>query len=457
MNLSKFSSKIAKLSSKRFSEVKQKCLDHSFFSWSAQKMIDPLVMTKADGHYFWDEQGNKYFDFNSGLMCNNYGYNHPTMKKIMKEQIDEYSYASTSFATPIRAKASEAVANLMPGDLKKIFFTLGGAEANENAIKFAKHFTKRNKIIARYKSYHGATLGAISLTGDNRRWINEPGMPGVLRTFDTYKYRCPIYREGMTDNEYAEKLIEVLEYQIKFENPDDIAAIFIETVVGSNGLLIPPGNYLKLLRNLCDKYGILLVCDEVMCGFGRTGATMAVNHWDVVPDLITSAKGLTGGHSPLGMVAVSSKIAKEFEKRPFMGGLTYSCIPICMASAYASCKILKEENIVENSKKQGKLMNTLMLDLLNKHECVGDVRSIGLFGGIELVKNKKTKEVFVPYGKSNPEINEILGFMKKNGVYAINFHNVLYCNPPLTIKEDELKSVFKVIDEALRIGDKYCH
>lgn len=434
--------------------IKETCAKNTIYSWSAQNKINPIVIDKAEGCFFWDYNNKKYFDLNSGLMCTNVGHNHPKIIKGIKDQLDKLSFAAPQFATEIRAKASESIAKFMPGDLKKLFFTLGGAEANENAIKFAKFYTGRNKIMTRYRSYHGATLGAITLTGDYRRWPNEPALPGVLRTFTPYKYRCPIWEKGMSDEQYADKLINILEYQLIFENPESFAAVFIEPITGTNGILIPPADYLPKLRKLCDKYGILLVCDEVMSGFGRTGKTFAVDHWNVVPDIITCAKGLTAAHLPLGMCAVSQKIAKKFEEVTFSGGLTYQAHPASLAAALACMEVMEEEKVVENSEKMGKVMRQLMEEMKDKHPSVGDIRSIGLFGCIELVKNRETREPFSHYPNSSEVMTKIIEYLKVNGVYTYAFTNYFMTNPPLTVKEHELRDVFKIIDKSLEISDK---
>ena len=436
-------------------DLKAQVKDNTFYSWSAQSKVNPWPVSKAKGCYFWDFQDNKYFDLNSGLMSVNVGYDHPKILQRLREQIDTLTFAGPLMVTDIRARASEKLITWLPGDLKKVFFTLGGAEANENAIKFAKQFTKRTKIMSRYRSYHGATQGAMSISGDYRRWPNEPSMPGCIKTFDTYTYRCPFYRPGMTEEEYGEKLIEILELQLIFENPTSFAAIIVEPVVGSNGILIPPKNYMPLLRKLCDKYGILLICDEVMSGFGRTGSKFAVNHWDVVPDILTSAKGLTGSHAPLGMCAVRPHIAQHFEDTPLSAGLTYHCHPIGMAACLGSLEAMEEENVVENSKNMGKYMKSIMDKLADKHPCVGEVRQIGLFSCFELVKDRKTKEPLATFPGTSEAMAAITGHLRKNKVFSFAFINNLMCNPPLIVKKDELDEVFKHVDTALSEGDKF--
>jgi len=453
-----------KLQSKSFSshkkthtaeEINHLCKEYTMFSWSAQAKIAPIAMTKAKGCFFWDASGKKYFDMNSQLMCSNIGHGHPKVIQAIKDQAEELAFAGPAFSTRIRAELGPKLAQHMPGDLKKFFFTLGGAEANENAIKFAKFFTGRNKIISRHRSYHGATLGAITLTGDPRRWPNEPGMPGVVRIFDPFKYRSILYKEGMSDEEFSALMLQELEETLMFEHPESVAAIFIETVTGSNGIIPPPQGYLQGLRRICDKYGILLVCDEVMCGFGRTGEWFAVDHWNVVPDILTVAKGITCGYLPLGAVAVNPKIAAAFENKVFSGGLTYQAHPMCLAVASAVLDVLVEEKVVENSKKIGKVLENNMRLMKEKHPSVGDTRSIGLFGAIELVKNRKTKEPFAPYGGTSEVMGKVMGYLKENGLFAYAFGHILHTNPPLVVNEQELNDAFKVVDGALSIADKY--
>ncbi len=436
-------------------EINRLSKEYTLFSWSAQNKIAPIAMEKAKGCYFWDADGKKYFDMNSQLMCTNIGHSHPKVIQAIKYQAEELSYAGPGFTTRVRAEIGPILAKHTPGDLNKFFFTLGGAEANENAIKFAKFYTKRNKLISRYRSYHGATQGAISLTGDPRRWPNEPSLPGIIRIFDPFKYRSHLYEPGMKDEEFSSKMLNQLEETLMYENPESVAAIFLETVTGTNGLIPPPNGYLQGLRKMCDKYGILMVCDEVMCGVGRTGEWFAVDHWNVVPDMITMAKGLTSAYLPLGAVAVSPKIAKEFEERVFQGGLTYQSHPMCLATAIAVLKTMEEEDIVGNAKRMGKIMAEIMQNLKEKHPSVGDARSIGLFGALELVKNRKTKEPLAPFSVTSEAMTKTNGYLKENGIFAYAYSNILHTNPPLVVNEEELRSAFSVVDKALDIADKY--
>jgi taurine--2-oxoglutarate transaminase len=426
---------------------------HTFYSWSAQAAVNPIPMVKAKGVYFWDAHGKRYLDFNSQLMCVNIGHGDQRVIDAIKAQADELAYAGPGMATPIRAELGRMLAELTPGDLDKFFFTLGGAEANENALKLARGYTGRHKIITRYRSYHGATAGAISLTGDPRRWANEPGLPGVVRVFDPYKYRSPLYREGDSDQEFARKCLDQIEEVIMYEGAHTIAAVFIETVTGTNGLIVPPDGYLQGLRDICDKYGILLVCDEVMCGLGRTGTWFAVDHWNVVPDLITMAKGLTSAYMPLGAVAMSDKIAEYWEDQVYYGGLTYNAHPMSLAAAVANLKVIQADDLLGNTQRLGRVMAGLLDDLKAEHPSVGDVRSIGLFGLVELVKNRATKEPMAPFNGTSPEMQRLAAFFKERGLYTFVHWNNFFTNPPLSIAEPELREAFEIINEGLHLTD----
>jgi taurine--2-oxoglutarate transaminase len=426
---------------------------HSFFSWSAQDAVRPIPMVRAEGVYFWDASGKRYFDLNSQLMCVNIGHGDRRVIEAIKAQADELVYAGPSMATRVRAEIGRELATVTPQGLDKFFFTLGGAEANENAIKMARAFTGRHKIITRYRSYHGATAGVMTLTGDHRRWANEPGIPGVVRVFDPYAYRNPLYREGDSDELFARKCLDQIEAVLMHEGPQTVAAFFLEPVTGTNGILIPPNGYLQGLRAICDKHGILLICDEIMAGLGRTGAWFAVDHWKVVPDLMTMAKGLTSAYLPLGAVAISERIADYYRERVFYGGLTYSAHPMCLAAAVGTLRVMKEDDIVGNSRRMGAVMAQLLANLATRHPSVGEVRSIGLFGCIELVKNRKTKEPMAPFGGTSPEMQQLGAYLRDQGVYNFTWYNMLHTNPPLTVTEAELREVFGIIDKALEITD----
>jgi len=427
--------------------------EYTLWSWSAQAAVNPIPMVRGEGIYFWDADGKRYVDFNSQLMCVNIGHGDRRVIEAIKQQAEELPYAGPGMATRVRAEFGPLLAKHTPGDLNKFFFTLGGAEANENAIKFARFYTGRHKIITRYRSYHGATHGAITLTGDPRRWPNEPGMGGVVRVFDPHKYRSLLYREGDSDEVFAQKCLDQIEEVMMYEGPHNIAAVFIETVTGTNGLIVPPNGYLQGLRALCDKYGILLICDEVMCGLGRAGEWFAVDHWNVVPDIITMAKGLTSAYMPLGCVALSQKIAHYFDDRVFSGGLTYNGHPMCLAAAVANLKVLEEDDLVGNARRMGNVMASLLDDLKAEHPSVGDVRSIGLFGIVELVKNRKTKEPLAPFNGTSEPMQKLAAFFKQQGLYIFTYSNTFFTNPPLCITEAQLKEAFEIINEGLAIAD----
>lgn len=420
---------------------------YTFWSWAAQDAVNPIPMTRAEGVYFWDADGKRYVDMNSQLMCVNIGHGHPRVIKAIQDQAARLAYAGPSMATEVRAEIGPLLAAHTPGDLDKFFFVLGGAEANENAIKLARQSTGRHKIIVRYRAYHGATAGAITLTGDYRRWANEPGIPGVVRVFDPYRYRCAFCKNspGGCTLDCLNHIEEVIQY----EGPHTIAAVLIETVTGTNGLIVPPDGYLPGLRQLCDKYGILLICDEVMAGFGRTGEWFAVDHWGVVPDIMTMAKGLTSSYLPLGAVAIGGKVADYFRKNTFYGGLTYNAHPMSLAAAIETIKVMEDEDIVGNAKRMGMVMARLLDDLKAEHPSVGEVRSIGLFGVIELVKNRETKEV-MPAG----EMAKASAYLKEQGLYHFAPGHLLFTNPPLIITEAQLKEAFNIINEALAITDQ---
>jgi taurine--2-oxoglutarate transaminase len=426
---------------------------HTIFSWSAQGAIAPIAMVRGEGIYFWDADGKRYIDMNSQLMCVNIGHGERRVIEAIKRQADELVYAGPGMATPVRARLGKMLAALTPGDLDHFFFTLGGAEANENAIRIARTVTGRQKIMVRYRSYHGATLGAISLTGDPRRWANEPGIPGVVRFFDPYKYRSHLYREGDTDEEFTRRCLEELEETIQYEGGHTIAAIFVETITGTNGIIVPPDGYLQGVRAICDRHGILLVCDEVMCGLGRTGTWFGVDHWGVIPDIITMAKGLTSAYLPLGAVAVSSRIAAHYDKNVFYGGLTYSAHPMSLAAAEACLQVMIDDDMVAHTRRMGAVLTGLHQEMKRKHTSVGDVRSIGLFGVLELVRNRRTREPMAPFNGTSPEMQRLGAYLREQGMYAFINWNNLFTNPPLCITEQQLRESFEIIDRALEITD----
>ncbi|HXH94202.1 MAG TPA: aminotransferase class III-fold pyridoxal phosphate-dependent enzyme [Thermoanaerobaculia bacterium] len=426
---------------------------HTIFSWSAQGSVNPIPMVRGEGIYFWDANGKRYMDMNSQLMCVNIGHGDRRVIDAIKRQAEELAYAGPGMATPVRARVGKMLADLTPGDLNRFFFTLGGAEANENAIRVARMVTGRQKIMARYRSYHGATSGAISLTGDPRRWANEPGLPGVVRFFDPYKYRSHLFREGDSDEMFTRRCLDEIEETLMYEGPQTIAAIFVETVTGTNGLIVPPDGYLQGLRQICDRHGILLVCDEVMCGLGRTGKWFAADHWNVVPDMITMAKGLTSAYLPLGALAMSDRIANYFDKNTFFGGLTYNAHPMSLAAAEACLQAMIDDDTMVHTQKMGRVLRELHGVMKDRHPSVGDVRSIGLFGVLELVRNRITKEPMAPFNGTSPEMQKLGAFLKENGMYAFINWNNLFTNPPLCITEAQLREAFELIDRGLEITD----
>jgi taurine--2-oxoglutarate transaminase len=438
------------------SEILPLSLEHSFWTWSAQGSVSPIPVTRAKGVYFWDTDDKRYLDFNSMLMCVNIGHGDERVIEAIAEQARQLPFAAPSMTTKPRAVLGKMLSEITPGNLNHFFFTSGGADANENAIKLARAYTGKHKILARYRSYHGATTGAMSLTGDPRRLAWEPNlMPGVVHFLDPYRYRSTFHRsnQDISETEFTQDYLNHLEEMITYEGPQTIAAVILETVTGTNGIIIPPDGYLQGVRELCDKYGILLICDEVMSGFGRTGKWFAVDNWNVVPDLMTMAKGLTSAYAPLGAVAMSDEIAEFFEDKVYYGGLTYNSHPISMAAAIATIKVMQEDNLIEHTQQMGTVLRRHLNDLGEQHPSVGEVRSIGLFSAIEVVKNRKTREPMAPYNGTSPEMDSIRHYLLDNGVYTFIHWNTILVNPPLIINEEQLAEGFKVLDEALKITD----
>jgi taurine--2-oxoglutarate transaminase len=428
-------------------EIVELSREYTFFSWSVQSKVDPLPIVRAEGVYFWDASGKQYLDFSSQLVYLNVGHQHPKLVRAIQEQAALLCVVQPGNATEPRGVLGKQLAQVTPGNLKKVFFCLGGAEANENAIKIARMFTRRSKFIARYRSYHGATHGAIALTGDPRRLSSEPTMPGVVHVFDPYCYRCHF---GWTPDKCHRECITHIEDVIRFEGQDNIAAIFMEGVTGTNGLLVPPDDYWPRIRQMCDKYGILLVSDEVMSGFGRTGKWFAVDHWNVIPDIMTVAKGITCGYVPLGAVVVSETIAQGLEDTMLSCGLTYSAHTLACAVGIAALQVYQEEGLIENAARLGQGLGSWLEEMKARHPCVGDVRYIGLFSTIELVKNRATKEPLqtAPLGK----------LLRDRGLSTLTPANLISICPPLCITEQQLRDGLRIIEEVLDIADKeYVH
>ena len=415
---------------------------HTLYEWSAQSKVDPIPVAGAKGCWFWTPEGKRFLDFNSQLMCVNIGHGHERVIRAIQQQAEQLAYANPFMATEPRARLGEKLASITPGDIDVFFFTNGGAEANENAVKLARQFTGRHKVLARYRSYHGATAGAITLTGDPRRWAAEPGMAGVVHVMDPWHG----IQRGWQDVDSA---LADLEEVIQFEGPQTIAAFILEPVTGTNGVLVPPDGYLQGVREICTRHGILLIADEVMSGFGRTGEWFAVNHWNVVPDLMTMAKGLTSAYVPLGAVGMRRAIAERFSDKVFYGGLTYNSHPLGCAAALATLSVYEDEDLIGNARRLGKVMTELMRALEAKHAIVGDARSIGLFGLVELVKDRQTKEPLAPYNGTSEPMQKLARFFRDNGLYTFVRWNTFFTNPPLSITEQELRQGFDIIDRAL--------
>jgi len=425
------------------------------YSWSVQDAIQPIAVAGADGRHFWDYDGKRYLDFASQRVNVNIGHQHPKVVAAIKEQADKLCTIGPPMASESRSQLGRLLAEVTPGDLTLSFFTNGGAEANENAVKLARLYTGRHKIIARYRSYHGATHGAITLTGDPRRWPAEPGMAGVVRMLDPYTYRCPAgHPDPCPVCTGAPHLEEILEY----EGPHTVAAVILETVTGTNGIIPPPDGYLQSIRETCDRHGILLILDEVMAGFGRTGRWFACDNWDVVPDILTVAKGINSGYVPLGAMIAREPIAEWVRGRFFPGGLTYAGHPLACASAVASIEAFREEGIVENAAEVGGYIGERLHELAERHPSIGEVRGLGCFWGLELVKSRETREMLVPFnagGEAAAPVARMAREALERGLYLMTHWNVVMVVPPLTITREEADEGLAILDEALAIADEY--
>ena len=430
---------------------------HVFHSWSAQGTLNPVEITGGLGSYFWDSTGKKYLDFSSQLVNLNIGHQHPKLVAAIQEQAGKLCTVAPPFANDARSEAARLITELAPGDLNMVFFTNGGAEAVENAVRMARLHTGRQKVMSTYRSYHGSTSTAIAMTGDPRRWPNETGTAGIVKFWGPYAYRSAFHSSN--EKEECQRALQHLEDTLMVEGPHTIAMIALESVVGTNGILVPPDGYLQGVRDICDRYGIEMLCDEVMAGFGRCGEWFAVNKWNVVPDLITFAKGVNSGYLPLGGVVISQKIADTFKDRQFPGGLTYSGHPLACASAVASINIFKEEKIVENAKNIGATVIGPELEKLKaKHPSIGEVRGLGVFWAIELVRNRETRKPLVPFNAAGADAKPMLDIAaecKKEGLWPFAHFNRMHVVPPCTISADEVREGIAIIDQALTIADSY--
>lgn len=432
-------------------------LEHNFWTWSAQAKVKPIPIKSAKGVYFWDVNGKKYLDLNSMVMCANIGHGDERVIQAMIDQARELPFAGPQFATKPRAMLGKKLAEILPEGLTKYLYTLGGADANENAVKLARAYTGRHKILTRYRSYHGATFGAAALTGDPRRTAWEPAvMPGVVHFLDPFRYRSTFHQRypDVDEEEFSRDYLGHLEEIIQYEGPQTIAAILIESVTGTNGIIVPPEGYIQGVRDICNRHHILMIADEVMSGFGRTGEWFAVNHWGVVPDIMTMAKGLTSGYAPLGVVAMKPEIAAAFNEKVYEGGLTYNGHPISLAAAIAVIEVMQQDRLVEKAKISGEILKNMLQNLKARHPSVGDVRSIGLFAAIEVVKNQQTKEPAAPFGGSSPEMSALRQYLLDHGVYLYTHWNTILIIPPLIITQSELEQGLSVIDQSLYEMDK---
>lgn len=433
--------------------IKEYHKQYNLQSWSKQANIDPLPIKDAEGIYLYDFDGNRYTDMSSQLVNLNVGHKNRQIIEAIKEQAEKYCYLAPSYASEPRSELAKMIIELMPDNMAKVFFTNGGADANENAVKIARMYTGRQKVFSRYRSYHGSTYGAGNLTGEPRRYPLEPGAPGFVKFFDPYVYREKI--RFNSEKEAAEYYVAKLREQVIYEGPDSVAAIVVETITGSNGVIIPPEGYLKGVRAICDEFGIMMICDEVMAGWGRTGKMFAFENFGVKPDIVSFAKGVTCGYVQLGGVCVSKAISEFFDDHLLSCGLTYSGHPLACAAGVACLNFYKDSNILENVNKSGKALGESLEEMKTVHPSVGDVRYIGLFSAVELVKDKETREPLVPYGK-DPEgiMGRLIGELKKRGFMTYSHENMIIVAPPLIITVEQIKEELSKLDEVLYIADE---
>ena len=435
--------------------------DYVLYSWSVQDAISPIAVAGAEGRHFWDYDGNRYLDFSSQLVNTNIGHQHPKVVAAIQEQAAQLCTVAPQHANDKRGEAARLITEVAPRDdkrsLSSVFFTNGGAEAIENAVRMARLHTGRPKVLSTYRSYHGGTQLAVNLTGDPRRWPNDSAAAGVVHFFGPFLYRSAF--SATTEEEECARALEHLELTIDMEGPQTIAAIVLETIPGTAGIMPPPAGYLAGVRAICDRNSIVYVADEVMAGFGRSGRWFALNHWDVVPDLIAFAKGVNSGYVPLGGVLISEQIAETFAERTYPGGLTYSGHPLACAAAVATITAMREEGIVENAAHIGEtVLGPGLRDLAERHPSVGEVRGMGVFWAIELVANKESRTPLVPYnasGSANAPMTELVGACKQRGLLPFTNFNRLHVVPPCTISATEAKEGLAILDEALAVADAH--
>jgi taurine--2-oxoglutarate transaminase len=421
---------------------------HVFHSWSAQGQLDPMVITKAQGSYVWDRHGTRLLDFSSQLVFTNLGHQHPRIVKAIQEQAASLCTVAPAHANGARSEAARLVTSHTPGDLDHVFYTNGGADANEHAIRMARLHTGKHKVLSTYRSYHGGTHLAVNVTGDPRRWPSDNGSAGTVHFFGPFLYRSAF--SATTEEDECQRALAHLEQVITLEGPGTIAAIILEPIPGTAGIMIPPPGYLRGVRELCDTHGIMLIADEVMAGFGRSGRWFAIEHGDVVPDLLTFAKGVNSGYVPLGGVAISDAIYNTFLDRVYPGGLTYSGHPLACAAAVATIETMEDDGIVEHAAALGEdVLGPGLRELEAKHEWIGEVRGTGAFWAIELVSDRTTREPLAPYGGSSPAMGAILAGCSKRGLLPFANYNRIHVVPPLTISADEARQGIDILDQAL--------
>ncbi|BCI81591.1 aspartate aminotransferase family protein [Mycolicibacterium sp. TY66] len=427
---------------------------HVFHSWSAQGALNPMTITAAEGSYFWDGDGNRLLDFSSQLVNTNIGHQHPKVVAAIQEQAAKLCTIAPQHANAARSEAARLIAELTPGDLNHIFFTNGGADANEHAVRMARLHTGKHKVLARYRAYHGGTDLAINLTGDPRRFANDRGAAGVVHFNGPFLYRSVFHAE--TEEQESARALDELRRVIELEGASTIAAIILESIPGTAGIMVPPPGYLAGVRALCDEYGIVMIADEVMSGFGRSGKWFAINHFDVIPDLLTFAKGVNSGYVPLGGVAISDAIFQTFAERAYPGGLTYSGHPLATAAAVATINAMRDEGIVENAAHLGAdIIGPALRDMAQRHRSVGEVRGAGVFWAVELVKDRETREPLAPYGGSSAAMNTVIAFCKENGLMPFTNFNRIHVVPPCNATDDEVRAGLEILDRALDVADQY--
>jgi taurine--2-oxoglutarate transaminase len=427
---------------------------HVFHSWSAQAQIKPMTIVAADGSYVWDGEGNRLLDFSSQLVFTNIGHQHPKVVAAIADQAAKLCTIAPQHVNAARSEAARLIAERTPGDLDRVFFTNGGADAVEHAVRMARLHTGRYKVLSRYRSYHGGTDTAVNLTGDPRRWANDYASSGVVHFNGPFLYRSSFHAEN--EQQESERALDYLDRLIAHEGPTSFAALILESVPGTAGIMVPPPGYMAGVREICDRYGIVFIADEVMAGFGRTGKWFAIEHFDVVPDLMTFAKGVTSGYVPLGGVAINDAIFATFADRSYPGGLTYSGHPLAAAAAVATINAMEDEAMVANAARIGEeVLGPGLRELARRHVSVGEVRGRGVFWAIELVADPATREPLAPYGGASPAMNAVLAACKAGGLLPFSNFNRIHACPPCNVSDAEVAEGLAILDAALDVADQH--